>query len=412
MINFFVKAGRPSKEEKALAEKIQKVISSAEANGDEELLSMVKSQGAVYNLDGLKKMFATIESRKTNNNSNDNNTNTDMVNKGKTNSDENAAPSSSGSSNIGDEVQFEETINMQTESPLQQPVIERQDELENYKQEHGMGGGGSDGGGGDDGGGSSPASDGDEPFEEPRDEGEGEDFSKGSGGNLKDLPPDTKRKAILKTSEVVAKIYSGALPILPKLVSKISEAKLERMSWNNELDLNMRLELPDGGQTTIGNYIREYNDSLDKALTITPDQQEDFRKCLKDVLEEKQVAMTPTQRLISTVGAHAVGMFMAAIENTVMMRKNLEHWKEVHEENKKRSHPQNRNPFNQARTNNNGGNNPPPDAPATPPVTPVPDKPSGGSSSADGNMARSNDADDIQSESEEMTIKPESVEEK
>src|SRR3990172_896724 len=163
MKNFFVKAGRPSKEEKALAEKIQSILSQAEKDGNKELLSLAEAQGAVYNIDGLKKLY-NIVSGKSNIKPNNN-----TMGKSNTTDNEEENPSSQSNSPGEEEVPFEETIDMQTESPLQQPVVERADEFEKFQKEHGMGEGGSG-----DGGGGGNEGEGEEDFEEPRETGGGE----------------------------------------------------------------------------------------------------------------------------------------------------------------------------------------------------------------------------------------------
>jgi hypothetical protein len=407
MIKFFVKASRPSKEEKALAEKIYNILLQAEKDGNKDILSAVESHGAVYNLDGLKDIYSVISEKSNSNNSNNNTM-------GKTN-DNNSEKEEGNISSRGDglnaeEVKFEEVPNIAEESQFQQPPVERENAYDKYAN---TGGSGSDSGNGD-GGEGGGGGEGEEEFEEPResgdseDNGEGEDFTASGGtGNLKDLPPDTKRKAIKKTSEIVAKIYAGVLPILPKMVSKIPEAKLERMSWNDEIDLGMRLELPDGSKTNVGSYIRLYNQQLDNELVITPEQQKEFQDCLKDVLEEKQVAMTPMQRLTATVCAQAFTMLSVAVQNTVMMKKNLDYWKEVHEENKRRNRPQK--PTPPPAGGGAGGNPPPPPPKNNPPVDntpPVTDPPSPNGKEQEANH------EEIQEENEELTIAPETAEDK
>lgn len=402
MIRFFVKPSRPSKEEKALAEKIQAILVQAEQDGNKEIISAVESHGAVYNLDGLKKIYSIVSPEKSNSNNSNNNT------MGKVNEEgakEQSSPKGDGLN--AEEVKFEEVPNIAEESQFQQPPVERENAYEKYA---GNGGGEGGEGGGGEGGEAS------EEFEEPRESGdkeggeEGEDFTASGGtGNLKDVPPDTKRKAIRKTSEIIAKIYAGALPLLPKMISKIPEAKLERMSWNDEIDLGMRLELPDGSKTNVGSYIRVYNQQLDDELIITPDQQKDFQDCLKDVLEEKQVAMTPMQRLTATVCAHAFTMLSVAVQNTIMMKKNLDYWKEVHEENKRRTRPQRPTPPPAGAGGAGGGGNNPPPPTDKPPVTktpPVTDSPSANGKSAEVTH------EEIQEENEELTISPETAEEK
>lgn len=387
MVNFFVKSGRPSKEEKAIAEKIQAILSDAEKNGNKEIISAVEAQGAVYNLDGLKKIHSIITGQKNNSNNSNNNT-MGKVSENDTEKEEKEKSSPLSGSHETEDVKFEEVSNIAEDSQFQQPPIERENAYEKYA---GTGGGEGSGEGGA------------EDFEEPRNQGEGLDESEeseeseegggGSGGGG-DIPDHTKKLSNAKIAKMVGEVYVKVLPILPKRIAKISDTKIEKMERYDELSMSMRLKLPEGGETTVRRYIEHYNASLEEQLIVTPEMQKDFRVALKDMLDEKKVDATPTQVFLGTVVSQLAIIGITAAEQMAVMNRHLAYWKECHEENKEASRPK---------------KNPPPSpqqpVDKTPPPPPPPPPPHTKSDSA-------HDDDDIQSENEEMSINPKTVEEK
>lgn len=430
-MKFFVKASRHSKEEKKLVAEIEGLIQQAKDSNNAELLQIIEKHPQVNNAYGLRSMLEVIKGHIGGNSSstapeiktdqsknikaeteqktqttNDNHNN--MKNEtGKEGSQNPATPHE-------EEVQFEEVIDAQTQSQFQQPVKEREDEFAKYQKssDGGSGGnnnngggddlgdGGGNGGDDDDDGNNNGGGDGDEGGFEPPDDGGGS--PEPPDGNLKDIPDDTKRKAIKKTSEIVAKIYAGVLPMLPKLIAKVPEAKVERMVWADELDPKMKLEMEDGSTTTVATYIEGYNAQLDETLVITPDQEKDFRDALKDVLEEKQVAMTPTQRLVTVVVAQTFTLMAMGIQNSIMMNKHLAHWKQIHEERKQANAPKKPStpppPPPSSSAPPSGGGAPPPPPPPPPPA------PKASPSSSNGSHA----GESIE-ETDEVSISPEQV---
>lgn len=395
MRNFFVKSGRPSKEEKGLAAKIEALIAEAEQANDAEALKRVDEIGAVYNLDGLKKLYNTLTNK------------SETMAKGKKDDEDFENPSSSTNE---ESVEFEETLDNQTESPLQQPVIERVDEISKFQEEHGFGNG--EGGSEDGGEDGNEEENEEEEFEEPRaghgggggnggGGGGGDDDDDNVGGNLGDMPPHTKNKAINSTADVLTKIYAGVLPILPKMLAKVPKKKIDRMKWNDEINIDMKLDmgLDANGRrmvTSVGRYIDDYNDMIDDQMQLDEQQQEDFKKCLKAVLSEKQVAMTPSQQLFAVMTSHLAGFLVMGIQNNITMRRNLEYWRERHEESK-----------SERTGGSGGGGQKPPTKQQPPPPKPDPKPP------VDKTPPASNGAgaghDDTLEENEEISINPEEV---
>lgn len=400
---FFVKAGRHAKEDKKLLAEIYALIDNAEKSNNKKLLDAASNHPLVNTSDGLRSMLETLKAHQSGSNnigvaSNNVSSNNDKpevkIIKDNFNNDNNMKTENNKNSDSApkhheeESVPFEDVIDVGKD--FQQPVIERNDE-EFTKYQTGESkqddANPADGNNVEDG----------EQVEEPKDNGDDGSYDappESPDGNLADIPSDTKRKAIKKTSEIVAKIYAGVLPMLPKFIAKVPEAKIERLVWADEIDPKMKLDLGEGHVTTVAGYIEGYNASLDEQLVITEEQQKEFQEALKDVLEEKQVAMTPSQRLVTVVVAQTFTLMAMGIQNSIMMRKHLEHWKEIHQERK-------------------GGapakKNPPPSSSQMPPPPPPPPAPS---PSPNGNGGGNPMKDYIQEESDEISITPETVQEK
>lgn len=357
-MKFFKKSARPSNKERAVAEQIDKIINEAKSSGNNEILGIVAQKGVVTNLDGLNELLEELqgklnnkseksiekkeESIEPNKNIQETETNEETMSEETT---EQEAPLE-----FEEEVKFEDTPDLETESQLQQPVIERDDVLEDYRKQQ------EEGHSEENVFGNEGASNQEDEYTEPRDTGE----SYGSGahdhhddpedkseadykGNLKDMPSGIKKKAINKTARMISRAYAHWIPLGVRWVAKVPEKKLQRMQWSDEIDVNVKLDMPDGTEPTIAEYIYTYNEEIDKNIVITEEQREEFEDALKDVLEEKQVAMTPTQRLVACMFEQTATLVMIGIQNRHIMMKNLNFWKEVHEE-KKREKESRRNP--------------------------------------------------------------------
>src|SRR3990167_3351472 len=337
MKKFFVKQSRPSKREKELTETITSLLRKAELEEDKTAINVFENFGVVRDEQGLEKMLTAIKHSKNGNAPkvektviNQQNQNTMSIENENQNQEQQNVSEEETSFIEEETVQFEPIINVHQESELANPVVER----EGLPQDLGNDNPAQNGEQPNVNSGETFSDDGNGGFEPPNDDEVGGDTG---GGNMKDMPPETKRKAIKKTAEIVSEIYQGALPMLPKWIAKIPEAKMQSMAWNNEINLDMRIPVDtENGRvmTTVGDYIGNYNASVDALIKIDDKMKEEFRVCLKDVLEEKQVAMTPTQRLGAIVIAQAFTLFGGAIELSMRMKKQMEMFKTWHEESK------------------------------------------------------------------------------
>lgn len=147
--------------------------------------------------------------------------------------------------------------------------------------------------------------------EDETDESEQLDDESESGklsDNLDDLSPAQKKKAAEKTADVILNVYGAVAPLPFKYFSKFNEVKIADLSINGMLDLNLKLD----GNTTVREYIDTVNTTVDEIMTFDDETREDIREPLVEVLMEKGLALTPTQRLMFAVGQHLFVMASAA----------------------------------------------------------------------------------------------------
>lgn len=142
------------------------------------------------------------------------------------------------------------------------------------------------------------------------DGGDGLELEDSNTGNLKDLNPATKRRAAEQTADALLKGYARLAPQPFKWVAKFPEAKIEKMVFKGEID--PELEVSDG--VTFDEYMRQTNAQLDEIFKVQEETIEEIREPLIEVLMEQQLELTPTQRLTMAVISHLAQMFTVAIQ--------------------------------------------------------------------------------------------------
>lgn len=130
-----------------------------------------------------------------------------------------------------------------------------------------------------------------------------------------DLSPSQKRKNAEKDADAIITTWANFLPVIPKKMAKFNIPKLERMEMKGEIEMGMVVFVEDG--TTFRQYCEGHNNKVDAQFVYTQEMRDAVKEPLVEVLLEKQVAMTPMQRLIKvgveqmlTFGAAAYGMMM------------------------------------------------------------------------------------------------------
>lgn len=127
---------------------------------------------------------------------------------------------------------------------------------------------------------------------------------------LDDLPPVTKKRAAEQTADALLKGYARLVPEPFKWLSKISEDKVEKMSFDGELDVS--IEVSEG--LTFDEYVRQTNEQIDEVFEVQEETLEEIREPLVEVLMEQELELTPTQRLTMAVLSHLVQMFTVALK--------------------------------------------------------------------------------------------------
>jgi hypothetical protein len=153
------------------------------------------------------------------------------------------------------------------------------------------------------------------------------------GDNLKDLTPAQKRKSAEKTAEALLKLYCQFSPLPFKSWASFKDSKIQKMAFEDKLDLQMPLE----NGITVQDYIDGQNEQVEEIFKVTEEQREEIKDPLIDVLLEQELAFTPTQRLMLAVGSHLVTMSFSAYQLSQNNKVALETFERYHQTTKKQS---------------------------------------------------------------------------
>ena len=160
-------------------------------------------------------------------------------------------------------------------------------------------------------------------FDDEDDEDD-EDYDDGGdklgGDNLQDLTPAQKRKSAEKTAEALLNMYCQFVPLPFKKWSSISDGKVQKLVFENKIDLSMQLE----NNVTVKDYIDGQNEQVEEIFKVSDETREEIKDPLIDVLLEQDLALTPTQRLMLAVGGHIVTMGFSAFQLSQNNKQALE----------------------------------------------------------------------------------------
>jgi hypothetical protein len=154
---------------------------------------------------------------------------------------------------------------------------------------------------------------------------------KEGSNNLSELSPKEKREQVEKTAEVILLAYKQGLPIPFVYFGTHDIKKLKKLEEKDEIDLGAVVNKK--GETLL-EYIKEFNNSVEETFKISDVEIEMIRPALVDVLMEKEVAFTPTQRLIFTVGQLLIAKIMMLVKFIRAKSADLKEFRQMHEENK------------------------------------------------------------------------------
>jgi hypothetical protein len=170
----------------------------------------------------------------------------------------------------------------------------------------------------------------DEDYDDDEDGGE-----KLGGDNLQDLTPAQKRKSAEKTAEALLSMYCQFVPMPFIKWSSFSEGKLQKMVFENKLDLTMQLE----NNVSVKDYIDGVNEQAQEVFKVSDETKEEIKDPLIDVLLEQDLALTPTQRLMLAVGGHLVTMGFSAFQLAQNNKQALETFEKFHIQMNKQQAP-------------------------------------------------------------------------
>jgi hypothetical protein len=175
----------------------------------------------------------------------------------------------------------------------------------------------------------------DEDDDDYDDDDDDEGGDKLGGDNLQDLTPAQKRKSAEKTAEALLSMYCQFVPMPFIKWSTFSEGKIQKMVFENKLDLSMQLE----NNVSVKDYIDGVNEQAQEVFKVSDETKEEIKDPLIDVLLEQDLALTPTQRLMLAVGGHLVTMGFSAFQLAQNNKQALETFEKFHIQMNKQQAP-------------------------------------------------------------------------
>lgn len=126
-----------------------------------------------------------------------------------------------------------------------------------------------------------------------------------------------------KTKRFAKQIVALTCDLLEKgfewyTMKDITEAKLTEYEINDEMDLTILLDMPNGQQASVKQFFLSQQEVIKQESKIDDEDREDLTDALTEVFLEKGIAPTPMQELL-LVGARIVGLQMlkaVAIQNS------------------------------------------------------------------------------------------------
>lgn len=124
--------------------------------------------------------------------------------------------------------------------------------------------------------------------------------------NISNLTSKEKKAAIEKTAEIIIANYAQLMPLLFKKLASVNMNKMKQLNLEGKLLWMLQLDDGNGGVITPKQFFERYNSKVESLFVVTEAMKEEVRQPLIDVLMEKDIAMTPTQRLLAAVGGQVI----------------------------------------------------------------------------------------------------------
>ncbi len=150
-----------------------------------------------------------------------------------------------------------------------------------------------------------------------------------ANSNVKDLTPEQKREAAAKTSEMAVELYATYRPMPFVHFGSHNKKKLQKEHDDKNIDLQAEIR---GDGTTLENYVDAFNADVEETFTVREETKAQLKEALYDVLMEKEIALTPTQRLAGLVVLDIVGCVVATVKLVGQKSSDMEQFRQHHAE--------------------------------------------------------------------------------
>jgi GTP cyclohydrolase I len=154
--------------------------------------------------------------------------------------------------------------------------------------------------------------------------------------DLKDLGEAQKRKAFKQTAKAIVMMYKNfsGKPFEWFITKDIKADKIEEAHVIGELDADQWLDLPDEVKLTVRQFFEQKCLEVDGMFTLDPEIEKELEEAVTDVLMEKQIALTPMQRVMMYVGQDLLTKGFAAFQFRSGINATLDYLKASHAETK------------------------------------------------------------------------------
>jgi hypothetical protein len=163
----------------------------------------------------------------------------------------------------------------------------------------------------------------------PQSENSSNSFNEEKGGNEKKLTLKEQRDGAEKTADIALLAWKNYLPLPFIYFGKINVKKLKDAEKKGEIDLQAPV---DRRGTLFIERVEKFNKEVETSFEVTDEEVNAIREPLIDVLMEKEVSLTPTQRLMFVAGQFVVAKVINVVKLISEQREMISDMKEMHKE--------------------------------------------------------------------------------
>jgi len=149
------------------------------------------------------------------------------------------------------------------------------------------------------------------------------------GENTKELSPKEKREAVEGTADAILLAYKNYIPLPFIYFAQYNGKTLEKLHDDDELNLETEVKR-DG--TTFREHTKIFNEKVETTFEVTDAEVDALREPLIDVLAEKEIAFTPSQRLMFVAGQFIVTKVMLCVKLIREKKNDIDEMKSIHKE--------------------------------------------------------------------------------